>query len=329
MKVTSAIETISTYTQAMEGKILVNINELPCASTGEFMKIMNQMKTLVTDSTFECRRMYSQGRTSNNTFGLILFSNNDAISISASNFKRYKMLDVSNKYIGDTEYFCKLDNHKNDAVGEAFYAFLDHRYHKRGKFINVDLFPHTDAFKDKICERLDTVYDMLKHCFIKKHKPVEHTLKSLYSIYKDYHEKCRTKKGLKAPCKSDKKFSSTLKDLKCMTHDRKSIQDPKTGKKTKPLVFSASWKALYQEFDKKGWIHELDDIEPEEEQKPPSIVVESTEESEMSEDEESEYEEDSSNVDESEDEVTQNLDADLKKAKKHTKVAMKNTIVFD
>lgn len=37
------------------------------------------------------------------------------------------MLDVSNKYIGDTEYFCKLDAHKNDAVGEAFYAFLDHR----------------------------------------------------------------------------------------------------------------------------------------------------------------------------------------------------------
>lgn len=329
VKITSAMETLNTYTQPMEGKILVNINEMPCHTTGEYKAVMNNMKTLVTDATFECRKMYSQGRTQTNTFGLILFSNNDAITVSNTNYRRFKMLDVSNKYCGNTEYFDNLFEHMNDSVGEAFFAFLENRYHTRGKYINVDKFPRTETFKDKICERLNPVYDMLKHCFIKKGKSVEHTLKSLYSMYKDHHEKCRVHKGLKAACKSNVIFSKDLKDLKCMVGARKNVPNPKTGKTSKCLVFTASVYDLYHEFDSKGWIHELDDIEkPESKAKPkaktPEIVVneESSEESEMSPDG-SEYEEVSDDVS-SENEITQNLDQGLVNFN-----ICKNTISFD
>lgn len=254
--VTSSIETIKQYTAPLEGKVLVNINELPCASSGEWMAIMNKMKSLVTDNKFGSREMYHSDRQTVNTFNMILTSNNDAVHLQSTNFKRYKCPDVSNSRIGDFKYFNRLGSFKTNEVGECFYAFLQERYHSRGKSINVDSFPNTDTFKDKICERLDLVYEFLKFEFIKPKKTLCHPLKELYAMYLEYWND-NAKKGVLA--KSNMKFSKALKDINAMQYARKTVDV--NGKKEKCLVFECNQIALHKHYHRNGWIHELDDIE--------------------------------------------------------------------
>jgi hypothetical protein len=248
---TANVENISTYTQYFEGKILANINELPCASTGEFMKIMNKMKTLITDNTFDCRAMYQQPRTSKNTFNFILTSNNDAVTISTTNHKRYKMLDVSNSRINDHRYFttlCKATH--TDAAGKAFFLWLKERHETCGKTFNAAIFPHSETFKDKMNDRLDPLYKFIKAKYIRKQRDVRCSLDELFSKFKDskFWKECRVEK-------SPIGVSKQLKGLASVQHARKM------WKKSKVLVFSAKYKDLFSEFAERGWIHETDNIE--------------------------------------------------------------------
>jgi hypothetical protein len=259
---TENMEVINTYTSLMEGKVLVNVNEMPCASAGEWKKLMNKLKSLISDSTFDCRSMHTNPRTSINTFMMILTSNNDAVSLSDTNFMRYKCPDVSNSMIGNKAYFDKLCGATmNDECGRAFHLFLKERFSKYGKSFDVNSFPKTDTFKDKMCEKLDVVFKFLKSEYIQTNTSIDKI--PLSEIYFDFKDWCQTQSGFKQTI-SDKKFNKKLKELKCVTYKR--IFDVKTGKK--PTCYSVKVKDLLNEFSNKGWIHELDDIDEIKEQKP-------------------------------------------------------------
>ena len=250
---TSSMEVIHQYTAPLEGKILVNINEMPCATTGEWRKLMNKLKSLITDSTFDCRQMYSNPRIASNTFNMIMTSNNDAISMDSTNNKRYKCLDVSNDMIGNAAYFNKLvDSCFNDRIGQAFYLLLSERFTSRGHKMNADSFPVTVAFTDKMCHRLELVYEFLKEKHIKRGFKIEHPLRSLYAKYVEFCKKLDSKDGRKVL--TDKQFSKKMKELQCVTHKRAHVG------KSRLMVFHASVKDLHAEFLSKGFIHELDDV---------------------------------------------------------------------
>ena len=254
---TANTETISTYTQFFEGKILCNINELPCASSGEFKKIMNKLKTLITDSTFDCRRMYEHPRSSKNTFNFILTSNNDSVSISTSNFKRYKMLDVSNSMIDNHRYFKDLAKSclESDSCAEAFFLYLEDHYSTSGSSFNDSNFPVSTMFTDKINERLDPVYNFIKFKYIKRNIDIDLPLKVLYRKFKrsKHWGECTVQK-------SDKKFSKMLRDLKSFVTSKKTFEEV-DGEKTRCMFFTATAKELRGEFQSKSWIHELDEID--------------------------------------------------------------------
>lgn len=252
---TDDIESISKYTQSFEGKILININEMPCVSTGQFMQIMNKLKTLITDGTFVARAMYQQGRETKNTFNLILTSNNDAIGVSTTNNKRYKMLDVSNARIGDYKYFDELcDAAMNDKAGRAFFLWLKERFHQYGKYFNADKFPKTMAFKDKINERLNPLYKFIKFKLLKKMKGLDIPLPEICRQFQnsDYAKECKHEM-------SKIKISKELQQLKPVQYSRKDYRV--NGKITKCYFFKAGYKELFGEFTKNGWIHETDNIE--------------------------------------------------------------------
>lgn len=191
---TDNIESISKYTQVLEGKILVNINEMPCVSAGQFMQIMDKMKTLVTDPIFMSRGMFQQEYKMANTFNMILTSNNDAIGVSTTNHKRYKMLDVSNARIGDYKYFDELCGAAmNDQAGRAFFLWLKERYEQYGGDFNADKFPKTMAFKDKINERLNPLYKFIKFKLLKKMKGLDMPLPEICRQFQnsDYARECK------------------------------------------------------------------------------------------------------------------------------------------
>lgn len=305
--ITSATETINKYTAPMEGCVLVNVNEMPCQSTGEFMQMSNKLKTLITDHDLEVRAMFQQARKSINTFNMILTSNNWGVKTDHTNYRRYKMLDVSNEYSGNFEYFQELCKHKTKAVGAAMLSFLQERYQSKGKYINVDKFPMTNTFKDNYS--LDLAYEYIKMEFIKKCKGVNHPLKELYAGYAEYHNEHGTKQ-----IKSEKKFSKTLKDCVVFKHSRKAIKD-----KGKVLVFKASHGDLHAFFEKHGWIHELDEIEP---LNVEGKVVEPDESTSGSDYEEADIEPDiTSGSEASDDSVLELLDIGVKKGK--------NVLTFD
>lgn len=252
---TDDIESISKYTQSFEGKILININEMPCVSTGQFKQIMNKLKTMVTDDTFFARAMYQQGRETANTFNFILTSNNDAIGVSTTNHKRYKMLDVSHARIGDYKYFDDLcDAAMNDQAGRAFFLWLKERFQQYGKYFNADKFPKTMAFKDKINERLNPLYKFIKFKLLKKMKGLDMPLPEICRQFQnsDYARECKREM-------SKIKISKELQQLKPVQFTRKDYTV--NGTTTKCYFFKAGYKELFDEFTKNGWIHETDSIE--------------------------------------------------------------------
>lgn len=248
-----SMEVIHQYTAPLEGKILVNINEMLCATTGEWRKLMNKLKSLTTDSTFDCRQTYINPRIGSNTFNMIMTSNNDAISMDSTNNKRYKFLDVSNAMIGNATYFNELVNSCfSGRVVQAFYLLLSKRFASRGRTVNADSFPVAAAFTDKMCHRLELVYEFLKEKHIKRGFKIGHPLRSLYAKYVEFCKKLDSKDGRKVL--TDKQFSKKMKELQCATHKRAHVGKPRL------MAFHASAKDLHAEFLSKGFIHELDDV---------------------------------------------------------------------
>ena len=242
---TANMEVVNQYTSQLEGKILVNINEMPCSSKGEWKAMNDKMKTLITDPYFDCRAMYQNPRTSKNTFNMILTSNNNAISLSSTNYRRYKCPDVSNDFIGNRKYFDALAKGCfNDECGEAFFLYLLEHFNKEGKHFNCDKFPISETFTDKICEKLESTYEFIKHKYIKTKTSLNSVpLKELYLEYVEWSD----------DAVSDKRFSRKLKELRSMAAKRASGG-------TRKLCFSADHTDLLSEFQSKGWVHELDEI---------------------------------------------------------------------
>ena len=180
---TANMEVVNQYTSQLEGRILVNINEMPRSSKGEWRAMNDKMKTLITDPWFDCRAMYQSPRASKSTFNLILTSNNNAISLSSTSYRRYKCPDVSNDFIGNRARFDTLAKACfNDECGEALYLYLLERFEKEGKHFNCDKFPISETFTDKICDKLESTYEFIKHKYIKAKTSIDSTpLKELRS----------------------------------------------------------------------------------------------------------------------------------------------------
>lgn len=249
---TANMEVISSYTQVLEGRVLVNINEMPCISQGEWKKLMNKLKSLITDRTFDCRKMYAQPRVSTNTFNMIMTSNNDAVGITSTNYRRYKCLDVSNDRIGDRKYFDQLvAATMNDEAGLAMYLYLKEHYHRTGHNFNVDSFPTSDTFIEKMTERLETPLEFLKEKYIAKGLSLDSMpLKALHNQYSRWWSPTS-----KTEMYSAKKFSKTLKLLQSVTFKRMTLQGERL------FCFTAKHEDVLAEFAAKGYIHELDNID--------------------------------------------------------------------
>jgi hypothetical protein len=134
--------------------------------------------------------MRQDNRTTTNTFMMILTSNNEAVALSSSNFRRYKCPDVSDEMAGKEEYLNKVCGSTNNyACGKAFHVFLQERFNMFGKTFNENSFPHTDTFKDKICEKLDIIFKFIKYEYIQASKSfVMVPLRDLYEEFKYWNQ---------------------------------------------------------------------------------------------------------------------------------------------
>lgn len=249
----NSVENIVKYSKPFEGCCLLNFDELPHCDN--YKGVQDMLKGLITEPTFICRNMYELGYECQNTFNIIISSNNDSINLSLNNNSRYVVLDISEHRIGDTEYFNELTKAlNNDDVKRSFYQYMLERFKTLNKW-NEDIIPQTTSRDSKIIEALPTFYKYIKEQYILTETDLNVKTDEFFIEYR-LHTKDKT---------STQKLGRYIKAL--------DISPTKLSKNA-GYKYMKSSKDLYDIFKAKKWIdEEVDLINPDNSHKKDSFDV--------------------------------------------------------
>ena len=248
------METIEKYTARLEGRMLVTLNEMPCSSTGQWRAIENRCKSLITESSFNSREMYSRTVKAPNCFNICILTNNDAIHISGENAStRWRMLDISDRYVNNSEYFVSLGKCFTRDIGKEFYRRMMLRAREKGQWFQSIGFReqlNTTTLHRKIADSMPKVYCYLKEQYLMDGAGIDIEFQQLL---RDLNES-----GI---CIKSGKLQTFLHQLKCfaVTADGKFKRRINQDKR-KVAYVTCSFSDLYAVYEKRKWILDTDDI---------------------------------------------------------------------
>ena len=228
----------SKFNSELSGKLMVMFEELENFSSTEWISISSILKRQITSPTLMIEAKGKDPREETNLNNYILLSNNDAIQDDDG--RRYFILDISAKYLGNRDYFNNLYSCFNDTVGQAFYSYL--KEVDTSKF-NPQAYPMTKSKLDSFSKRLDNVYKFLKDEYILRNRGISRiTVADLYAEFCLY-------------CGNNKKkgkidFNSKLEEINIKYY----------GSSNKNY-YKVSYEDLKAISDKFHWVHALDEIE--------------------------------------------------------------------
>lgn len=186
----------------LKSKKIVVVDEL-ASSTENWIGNFDKLKSMMTGNSLVINPKGVNQYSIKNVLGWFLISNHeDCIRIEPSD-RRYFCLKVSEKYVGNKEYFEKLGSAMNQETGNAFYTYVMNRGDERGVIART---PPMNAFKKEIISYgwsssmrfLWYLFECKKEGFMSG--------KKLYEKYTDWcnenHERV----------KSNNKFVSDIKD---------------------------------------------------------------------------------------------------------------------
>ena len=227
------------FNSALSGKAMVIFEELENFSASEWISISSVLKRQITSTTLDIERKGKEMREETNLNNYILISNNDAIQDDDG--RRYFILPISTKYIGDKKYWDNVYSCFNDEVGQIFYSYL---MDISLDGYNAQSYPITQPKLDSFSKRLDNVYKYLKDTFILTNKGIDRqTVQSLYDGYIAYCNKYQYKLKTKID------FNNALSDINI-----------KWKKSNGQNVYQIKYDDLKVISDKFHWVHELDEI---------------------------------------------------------------------
>jgi hypothetical protein len=234
----------SQFNSILAGKLLVVFEELENFSSNEWNAISSRLKRYTTSETYTIEEKHVKQFQTQNINNYIINSNNDAIKDDEG--RRYFILDVSTKYMKNTDYFGKLrKNCFNNFVGEAFYTYM---LEVDTKGFTPQNYPDTQSKLNSYAKRLNDAYQFIKEQFILRNIDLNHTTKELYDLYKQFSENRGNKKLDKTS------FSEKLSQV--------GIIYKKTNGNT---CYKYSVEYLTEIANKHKWIHELDEFSTNEE----------------------------------------------------------------
>ncbi len=114
----------------------------------------NILKTLITEPTLMVEAKGIDAIPMTNRLKILMASNNDWVAPASKDERRYFVLDVSSKKIGDTNYFNALHRDMNNPDIQA--AFLYEMLHRDISNFNVSKAPDTAALKHQRAQSLDS-----------------------------------------------------------------------------------------------------------------------------------------------------------------------------
>lgn len=229
------------FNSELSGRLMVMFEELENFSASEWMSISSVLKRQITSKTIMIERKGKDQVEEINLNNYILLSNNDAIQDDDG--RRYFILDINTKYIGNKAYFDKLYRDCcNLEVGKAFYCYL----------MEIDIskykaqdYPLTTSKLDSYTKRLDNVFKFLKDRFILCKVGIPRT--SVGDYFAQYQMYCQEEQ-LKAKTKID--FNKSLESIGISYY-------ASSGKN----YYKVSLETLNEIAEKFHWIHALDEYE--------------------------------------------------------------------
>jgi hypothetical protein len=239
MHKTNSVESILQYSKPFEGCCCLNFDELPHCDN--YKGLQDMLKALITEPFFNCRDMYSRGYQQQNTFNILITTNNDAVSLTQNNNTKYVCLDINEEKIGDHKYFERLKKAiEGKDVLEQFYNDMMERFKTLDNW-NEDYMPTTQTTKVKIIEALPKLYKDLKEVYILTNTDLNIRTDDFFIEYA-IRTKDRTSKN---------KLGRMLKDIGIL---------PKKNSNNNGYNYKITSKELYKEYQSKNWIDELVDV---------------------------------------------------------------------
>lgn len=242
VKISSDPNTVAgTFNKQLEGYILLVLEEMPTGKN-EWHTFSQRMKHLITGRKIEIHEKNKTPYSLDNNLSIIINTNNrNAIRLETGD-RRYVYLDVSVERIGDTDYFDDLYEVMDlPGIGEAYYAYMLERAKNTPKFTERKI-PHTNAKQDQIVDSLHKVHKYIKDIFLRNQRGIEMPFSEFYQNYTNVNDDTSSRQRI-----------------------RKLLED-EVGLKT-ILIKKQNWYKispieLYMAYDKKGFIHEIEEIDP-------------------------------------------------------------------
>jgi hypothetical protein len=230
------------FNSELAGKLMVQFEELENFSMSEWMNISSVLKRIITSPTIMIEGKGKDSVEHININNYILLSNNDAIQDDDG--RRYFILPINAKFIGNHDYFDDLCNSCfNDDVGHAFYCYM---MELDTNNFNSQRYPLTSSKIDSFVKRLDNVFKFLKDTYILQK---EDMLRIKVGVLHDAYLKYCTITLVKPKGKID--FCNTLKNI--------GINYFKSNDSN---YYKQSLQQLESLADKYNWIHDLDEHKP-------------------------------------------------------------------
>jgi hypothetical protein len=143
-------QVIGKFNNHLKDALLVFADE---AFWGGDVQAAGTLQALITEKTIQIEPKGLNAFSVRNHVNLLMASNASWVVPASTDERRYFVLDVSDKHMGDTQYFSKIINQmKNGGLEAMLYDLLHHE-------IDVDLrkIPRTEALLDQIILGLDDV----------------------------------------------------------------------------------------------------------------------------------------------------------------------------
>jgi hypothetical protein len=188
------------FNAILVGKILVVLEEAPCATSGEWHVMDSKLKNLITESEITIRAMHKDHRQMPNSASIILNTNKEVIHMNCDS-RRYIVNDVSFEMKGNKQYFYTLYEAINyELVGEAFYFHCLDIAEQNPKFDEQEDKPITKSFIRNVSDNAPPLYRYIKEKYILNKRGIDMKYKDFYDKFAEW---CQQEKINYYPKKND------------------------------------------------------------------------------------------------------------------------------
>lgn len=179
---------VNRFNAELQGVTLLVLEELKCNSASEWKVMNSSLNVMITESLLSIEAKGKDAINIKNHISIIITSNDSPIQLNQKD-RRYMMSDISDKRIGDAEYFNKLYEYLYDEeIQKAFYFYcLDfarkNEFSEQAELREVS----TSAKTEVLIKHLHPLYSYLRKEYVLKKKSLDIFLKDLTNNVNSYN----------------------------------------------------------------------------------------------------------------------------------------------